>query len=219
MQKKRNLIVFDIDGTLTDSVEIHQIAFKKSLNLIGVTEFNDKFCSYKHHTDFHIARVIYESSTTKLFDKSTSELFEKHLFKLTSNNEIIEIFGAKKFVDYIENHTDFGICFATGSMYLPAKNKLEKIEIKFNPDLLVASNDLEKREEIVEKAIEKSLKHYKVEKFEPILSFGDGLWDLITAKNLSLEFVGIGEKNKKILSEYGMKKHYLNYENLEISEL
>jgi beta-phosphoglucomutase-like phosphatase (HAD superfamily) len=65
MKKKKNLIVFDIDGTLADSVNIHQEAFKQSLNLIGVKEFNDKFGAYLHHTDSHIAKVILRQQQMK----------------------------------------------------------------------------------------------------------------------------------------------------------
>lgn len=219
MLHKKNLIVLDIDGTLTDTVDIHQSAFKKSLNLIGVKEFNDKFGSYRHHTDSFIAKVIYETNTSKKFDKKTSQVFENHLYEIISETTINEITGAKNFVNHIENQTDFGICYATGSMYLPAKHKLEKIGLNFTLDLLVASNEIEEREKIVEAAIEKSLKHYKVDRFERIITFGDGIWDLLTAKNLSLEFVGIGKRNQEILINNGMKKHFYDFSQLVINEL
>jgi beta-phosphoglucomutase-like phosphatase (HAD superfamily) len=217
--KKRNLIVFDIDGTLTDTVEIHQKAFKKSLQLIGVEKFNDSFGTYKHHTDSYIAKVIYEFSTKKSFDKSVNLQFENHLYELICQSEISEISGSKHIINYIENETDFGICYATGSLYRPANLKLEKIGIDFHPMQLVASDEIEEREKIVEKAIENAKKHYKIEKFDKIISFGDGLWDLKTAKNLSLEFIGIGKTNEEILRKNGMKKHFYNFNKMTITDL
>jgi beta-phosphoglucomutase-like phosphatase (HAD superfamily) len=54
--KKKNLIVFDIDGTLTDSVKVHQKAFTEMLLEIGVRQVNAEYKSFKHHTDSYIAK-------------------------------------------------------------------------------------------------------------------------------------------------------------------
>lgn len=219
MSKKKNLIVFDIDGTLTDSVKVHQEVFIKSLHSIGVDKFNDKFGTYKHHTDSHIAKVIYETSTNKIFEKNEQTLFENMLYDSISKHDIKEIKGAKNIIKQIEAETDFGVCYATGSLFRPAKYKLEKIGIEFNSDLLIASDVIEEREKIVEKAIATSLKYYQLEKFERIISFGDGLWDLFTAKNLSLEFVGIGETNEGILRQNGMERYFVDFTKVLLSEL
>lgn len=216
---KRNLIVFDIDGTLTDTVDIHQNAFKKSLRLIGVERFDDAFGTYKHHTDSYIAKVIFENNTNKPFDKSTLDLFEEHLVAEINPNEIKEISGAKKMIKDLENKTNFGICFATGSLLKPATLKLDKAGIDFDPMQIVASNEMEEREEIIKKAIDNAHSFYKVEKFDRIISFGDGIWDLRAAQNLSLEFVGIGNKHKETLTENGMKKHYPDFMDLKWEEL
>jgi beta-phosphoglucomutase-like phosphatase (HAD superfamily) len=88
---KRNLIVFDIDGTLTDTVDIHQDAFKKTLQLIGMEHFDDSFGTYKHHTDSYIAKVILENNTHKPFEKSALDLFEDHLYMQIDHHKIKEI--------------------------------------------------------------------------------------------------------------------------------
>lgn len=217
--KKRNLVVFDIDGTLTDTVEMHQNAFRKSLRLIGVEQFNDAFGTYLHHTDSHIAKVIFEGATNRAFDRSVSERFENHLYDLLSPQEIKEISGSGQIIREIETQTDFGICYATGSLFKPAKRKLESIGVDFSPLQLVASNDIEERENIVAKAIRNAQEHYGTERFERIISFGDGLWDLKTALHLSLEFIGIGNKNEQILRENGMSKHFPDFHGLKLAEL
>lgn len=211
MKQKKNLIVFDIDGTLTDTVQIHHNAFRKALQFIGIKDFNNHFDSYKHHTDSHIAKTIYEASMNRLFDKSICKQFENYLYESIVNDRITEIRGSQNMVSYLENETEFGVCYATGSLYLPAKLKLERIGINFNSLQLVASNDIEEREKIVSTAIKNAQKHYRVRKFDRIISFGDGLWDLRTANNLSLEFVGIGNVNKEILQENGAKNHYPDF--------
>ena len=61
---------------------------------------------------------------------------------------------------------------------------------------MIGSNGYDTREEIVTAAIEAAKEHYKIDTFEKIISAGDGMWDLSTARNLELPFLGIGDKNK-----------------------
>lgn len=217
--RKRNLIVFDIDGTLTDTVDIHQNAFRKALHFIGVESFNDSFGRYKHHTDKYIAKTIFENATKKPFEKSTLDIFEDHLYGQINQNEIVEISGAREIIKNIEAKSDFGVCYATGSLLKPAKLKLDKTGIGFDSIQLVASNEIEEREEIIKSAIENARSFYDVDKFDRVISFGDGIWDLHAALNLSIEFVGIGNKNKVALTENGMKKHYSDFHALKWMEL
>ena len=64
---KNNLIVFDIDGTLTESVEIHQKGFINALTHLGVQNIDSNFKEYKHHTDSFIAKEIYENDKSSPF--------------------------------------------------------------------------------------------------------------------------------------------------------
>ena len=210
MQKK-NLIVFDIDGTLTDSVKPHQKAFIEMLYEVGIATINSEFKSFKHHTDSFIAKEIYENEKQKPFSESKIIEFERGLTQKISLEKINEIIGAKKLIEMLENQTDFGVCFATGSLRRPAEFKLKSIGILFDENQLVGSDKIHEREKIVTEAIENALDYYKVKKFERIISVGDGLWDLLTAQNLGLEFIGIGLKNKELLIENGAE---LIYENL-----
>lgn len=204
--KKKSLIVFDIDGTLTDSVIQHQKAFTETLLEIGVSEINSEFKSFKHHTDSFIAKEIYEYNQKKPFSKEKMNQFENGLFKRIQSLKFIEIKGAKELIEKLQKGTEFGICFATGSLRKPAEHKLNSIGIEFKEWQLVASDNIYERESIVEKAIMNSFDNYAVEKFNRIISVGDGLWDLVTAENLRLEFIGVGETNRALLIKKGAIK-------------
>lgn len=217
--KKKNLIVFDIDGTLTDTVEIHHAAFRESLKLIDVPDFNGAFGIYEHHTDSHIVRKIFEHATEKTFEDSQMRKFEEYLFEKIRQHKINEVKGAVQMIQGIEGGGDFGVCYATGSLLKPAVLKLEGIGIRFNPAQLVASNNMEEREKIVAEAIKNAGLYYSIEKFDRIISFGDGLWDLKTAENLAIEFIGVGEKHKKLLTDNGMQRHYTDFSHFNLAEL
>ena len=217
MQKK-NLIVFDIGGTLTDSVNQHQKAFTETLHEIGVAKLNSEFKTFKHHTDSFIAKEIYENEKQTPITESKINKFEIGLTQKINGEKIREIKGAKKLIAMLENKTDFGVCYATGSLHRPAKFKLKSIGVSFKEKKLVASDKIYEREKIVRKAIENASAFYKVKKFERIISVGDGLWDLITANNLGLEFIGIGFKNKNVLIENGAEIVYENLTEFQVDK-
>jgi len=214
----KNLIVFDIDGTLTDSVTQHIKAFKKTLLEMGVSEINDDFKTFKHHTDSFISKSIFESNTSKEFSKVEFDVFENGLTDKLLGQTNNEITGAKHLIDKLKNSADFGFCFATGSLRKPAEYKLNTVGIPFEDWQLVTSDSIYDREGIVSKAIENASKYYNTPKFERIISVGDGLWDLLTAKNLELEFIGVGLINEKILTENGAEVVYEDLTEFEIKK-
>ena len=217
--KMKNLIVFDIDGTLTDSVTQHITAFKETLVEMGVSEINADFKTFKHHTDSFISKEIYESNRNEVFSKEKFDLFENRLTEKLKSQKINEITGAKELIDELQNNTEFGFCFATGSLRRAAEYKLNSIGVKFEDWQLVTSDTIYERENIVKTAIENAAKQYKVSSFDRVISVGDGLWDLITARNLELEFVGVGLTNKEILIENGAKIVFENLTEFELLSL
>jgi len=197
---KQNLVVFDIDGTITDSVQIHQEAFIKALLKLGVPQHQPddqpQLNTFKHHTDSYIARTIFETYTDLTFDQKLLKKFEVELHRDLLKHQISEIKGAIKFIQYLQHETNFGICFATGSLLQPAIHKLNAIGLPFDENLLVAANNIWDRESIINQAIDQSKLHHGQNDFKRIISIGDGLWDLKAAQNLGLEFIGIGAQNK-----------------------
>lgn len=202
------LFVFDIDGTLTNSVSIHHSAFRKMLLNIGIKNINQDFEKCKHHTDSYIVQSIYQEEYNEQMPSVKIKEFESGLYSIISRQVIEEIKGAKQFVDELKIK-NIGVCYATGSLRRPAIHKLQSIGIDFDPRILVASDDLYKREEIVSQAIHHAESIYQVDQFDKILSIGDGLWDWETAKKLNLEFVGIG-KNEELLRNKSSIHHFNN---------
>ncbi len=215
--EKTKLIVFDIDGTLTDSVEMYHKIFKISLEQMGIKEFNAYFNGYKHHTDSYMSKEIYELATSSEFSIEKLEEFENRMFEnIQKEGKIEEISNALKIVDYLENETEYGVCFATGSLLKTAEYKLNQIGVNFSPKQLVASNTIFDREGIVSKAITQAKEFYQLSDFKQIISIGDGIWDLKTARNLNLDFIGIGEKNKDLLINNGAKVYLNDFINFEL---
>jgi phosphoglycolate phosphatase-like HAD superfamily hydrolase len=207
---QNTLIVFDIDGTLTDSVLIHQTAFKYALNEFGFTNYDTNFGSYLHHTDSYIFSEIFRKQRNYAPGKADISSFEELVLKkIQSDLEeklIQEIPGATDFITALQK-SGYDIVYATGSVTKPAQLKLEHIGITVNENLLISSNNIHSREELVNLAIERAGKFYQ-KNYEKIISIGDGLWDLKTANNLNIDFVGIA--NEKLI-EFGASAVYINF--------
>ena len=218
--KKKHLIVFDIDDTLTKSENQHQKAYVDTMRHFGITNINQNWKNYTHHTDSFILKENYEANLNLKFDFSFIPDFEKEMTRaLLTLPKTTAILGAKKVVDYFMRETNYAICFATGSLLQPALIKLENAAINFVPQLVVASNTLFERESIVKKAIENAKNYFQVDTFETIISVGDGVWDLRTAKNIGVHFLGIGNKNYSDFKNEDIKSHIVDWKHFDFEKV
>lgn len=216
-----NLIVFDIDDTLTKSEDQHQLAYVNAMKEFGILEINQNWKEYEHHTDSFILKENYENNLDEIFDFSFIPKFESRMTELIlSLDKVSEISGAKNIVDFFTKKTNYAISFATGSLLKPAFIKLNQAAIEYDENLVVGSNEIYEREGIVKMAIEKANKHYGVQSFDEIISVGDGIWDLKTARNLGLYFIGIGMKNYADFQKENVKVHIKDWNefDLELTE-
>ena len=219
MQKK-NLIVFDIDDTLTKSESQHQTAYVNTMIDFGITEINQDWKSYPNVTDSHILKLNYEANFKKDFQLNFIPKFEKRMTeKMLVLSKTEEIKGASKIVDFFMKETNYAICFATGSLLQPALIKLEQANINFVPDLVETSNRIYTREGIVKSAIKKAKNYFQVKEFANIISVGDGIWDLKTARNLGVHFLGIRDKNLQDFKKENIKSHITDWNNFDFNKI
>lgn len=214
-----NLIVFDIDDTLTKSEYQHQLAYVNTMKEFGITEINQNWKEYKHHTDSYILKINYENNHSDKFNFSFIHNFEKRMTELIlSLEKVSEINGAKSILDFLTDETNYAISFATGSLLEPAFIKLNQAGIKYHKELVVGSNEIYEREGIVKKAIEKAKTFHNVKSFDNIISIGDGVWDLKTARNLGVNFIGIGMKNYSDFKNEKIKVHIKDWEEFDLEQ-
>jgi len=203
MKKPKKLVIFDIDGTLTDSVTVYHKVVIDSLNLMGMDNVDTDFFNYKYHTDSYTLKVNYESHFNQSFSKSLLNEFENILFsELGKYPPTIEIKGAKNCVRSLLDE-NFAVAFATGSLPKPAVLKLQQSDIWYKERLIATSKISFDRETFVLQAIENARSYFDIIEFDKIYSVGDGIWDLKTAQRLNLNFIGIGSRQKDILLANG----------------
>lgn len=218
--KKKNLIVFDIDDTLTKSEVQHQTAYVNTMKAFGITKVNQDWKSYQNVTDSYILKENYEAAFAKAFDLSFIPEFEAEMCEaMLELPETEAIKGAETIVNFFMKETDYAVCFATGSLLIPALIKLKQANINFIPDLVEASNTIYRREDIVISAMEKAKNYFQVDEFKTIISVGDGIWDLRTAGNLGIHFLGIREKNLEDFQKENIKSHIRDWSDFDFEKI
>ena len=208
MSTSKKLIVFDIDGTLTNSVTLYHSVVIRSMHLMGIKDVDTDFSGYKYHTDSYGLKWNYENNFNKPYNKDLLNVFEDLIYKeLSKHPPVSEIEGAKDCVNELLD-ANCAVAFATGSLLRPAKLKLDQCQIWYKEGLIATSSISFDREAFVLRAIENAKKYFKIKEFDQIYSVGDGVWDLETAKKLGLTFIGIGKPHKEKLIANGCSVYF-----------
>lgn len=216
----KNLIIFDIDGTVANSGKQHGDSIDYGFEKTGCHEVNRNWNSYDHVTDFHVYSKIFEVNHKRKATFEDIDYFQQHVVeRLQQLPTIEEIPGAVNFIQKVWYSEKWDLAFATGSLYETALKKLGDPGIKYKAGIVIASNRIETREGLIHAAEDAAKRMFQVNNYEHILSCGDALWDVKTAHNLNLPLLGVGLDHKEELLEAGVKHHIDNWTNVSISDL
>lgn len=210
------LVVFDIDGTLTNTKAIDDLCFIGSVKDCWNFDLVDvDWSTYANVTDTGIAKDIFKDFFNK--EVSKIELLKfKNLFSekiISSANENPEAFqevkGAKDFLQELEKQK-IKTAIATGGWKITAEFKLRRIGVMLENFPYATSDDHHTRKEILIKAIEKAKKYYQTN-FKQIIYIGDGVWDYKVSGELKIGFIGIDYLKSGKLKELGVKRIHNDY--------
>jgi phosphoglycolate phosphatase-like HAD superfamily hydrolase len=198
------LLILDIDQTLTDSIGLHHDCFLQAFDQFEIPNIDTDWGGYTHHTD----SWIFEEVFRRAFDRpplahEINQFNDRHIACFEEGIQaepIREIVGAREFIRAVQANSQTAYAFATGSIRPLALRKLESLGISYPPELLITASEFLTREDIVRQAIANARKYWGMTDFDRVISIGDGYWDLLTARNLDLEFIGIatGEKADRL---------------------
>ena len=217
--KKNKLIIFDIDGTLIDSVSNYHEVIIKAMNALGISSIDSNFNALKHHTDSYALKYNYENFFNKELPLSLLNDFELKIVEyLKLDTKTIAIKGAAEVLNQLCMR-GYAIAFATGSLQKSSVFKMNSAGLDMNIEVLATSQTSFSREGFILEAIDKAKSIYNVSHFDKIVSIGDGIWDLKTAQNLKLNFIGIGLKNKELMQENGMEIWFEDFSSFDFNIL
>lgn len=196
-----HLVIFDIDGTLSDTVELDDSiiidTFRTLFKLNIAKKDWEESKIITTGTDLGTFNYFYPKIGIRVSYKSCLKMFkEKFIETLNSKidllkDKIVEIKGAKNFLKILNEQNNFDIALATGSFFESGILKLQAVGIDYSEFVYASSDNSPIRKDIIKFAIqqsnEKSGKNY-----DKITYFGDGFWDYQASKYLNINFIKIG---------------------------
>lgn len=199
MDEDVKLAIFDIDGTLTNTNNVDDECFIKALSRAhAITEINTDWAAYPHTTDSGITQQIFQEKFGR--DPKDPELdkFKSCFVSILSeqfdsnSSSFAAITGASVALDRLKRESDWAVAIATGCWRESALLKLRAAQIDIDSIPAAFAEDGLSREEILQAAVSRSLRQYRLSSFAKTVSIGDGLWDVRTARRLGFSFLGIG---------------------------
>jgi phosphoglycolate phosphatase-like HAD superfamily hydrolase len=205
-----NLAIFDIDGTLTESVAVDEICFVQAFrDVLGIEGINTNWLDYKFQTDSGLALEICRKHLGR--DPSAAEIsrLQSRFIQLLSatiegtRQPMRDIPGASALLRGLMGHPRWHVAIATGGWKLSACFKLASAGLPADGIPCASADDAYDRVEILRTVIQRAGLQYCQDGFERLVYIGDGVWDVRAAKALRIGFLGLaaGIKAGRLMEE------------------
>lgn len=199
------LAIFDVDGTLTDTNGVDNLCFARAFSeALGVPVEKADWQGTPHVTDSAVFEFLFEKRFARKPDVQEKREFKSKFISLLEECRLAdsacfrEINGAATAFRRMQHADEWMVVIATGCWGDSATFKLDACRIQHRGVPTATADDAMSREKIVGNAIWKACRHFGYPVFEKIVSVGDGTWDVQTARNMRLPFVGIGDADGKL---------------------
>ena len=210
------LVIFDIDGTLTNTNDIDDACFVKALEKShGITAISTDWAEYQHTTDSGITQFIFQERFRRNPEVEELSKFKSCFVDLLNAEyranrvNFTAIAGAPVALERLKQDAHWAVALATGSWREAALLKLKAAGIEVDGMVAAYADDGLSREEILGVAASKSLEQYRQSEFEKIVSVGDGLWDVRVARRLGFAFLGVGDGDSVMKLHRAGAKHVI----------
>lgn len=216
-----HLVIFDIDGTLTDTNEIdHRAYFDAYQQLTGIDAHSAKWENFVHFTDLSITRELFQQHLQR--EPLEQEIEQIKQAMLTtfeqayaqSPEHFRQVPGSRSFFEAVAAREGYAVAIGTGCWSFSAHYKLGKAGIPL--DTPMGNSDFNyTRHDIAADAVRFAKEKYGVSHFDRITYLGDGSWDLKTSALMKFHFVGIDVKQNGMLKGMGAPWVFDDYTQTE----
>jgi phosphoglycolate phosphatase-like HAD superfamily hydrolase len=215
-----NLVMLDIDGTLTQSYEYDRQIFGLAIaEVLGCPPVDADLNAYIDKTSTGVTQEAIRRLTGR---NPEAEQFEEVKRRVLWHLDMMyqefpgnfgEVPCASRFLERLRKLDGVEIAIATGCWLSEARFKLRASGLNVDGIPLATSDDDRNRLRIMEIAAEKARDFYTCPAFERVVYLGDGPWDLQASRSLGYGFIGIGPRVQALeVSEAG----YWHQDFLEI---
>jgi phosphoglycolate phosphatase-like HAD superfamily hydrolase len=189
------LVVFDIDGTLTQTMKADEECFVRSLvEVCGFSDVDTDWSRYKHATDFAIFREIHETRIGRLPSPDETSRFRQHfvalLAQVSSEAPLAAVTGAPLLLSRLTQSEEYRVALATGAWCDSARLKMASAGLCYDNHPAASSDDAFDRESIIRLSMQRAAERYG--RLGRTVYVGDGVWDARACRGVGIPFIGIG---------------------------
>jgi phosphoglycolate phosphatase-like HAD superfamily hydrolase len=195
------LVIFDVDGTLTDTMAVDTQCFLRTFaETCGFANINSDWSCYKSATDAGIFQEIFESRGGRAPSAAETKHFRDHLVALIRSAAQEKVFaavpGAPDLLVRLKQSDEYRVAVATGCWADSARVKMASAGMCYNDYPSASADDAPEREAIVQLAMNRA------EPFSRAIYVGDGVWDIRACRKVGIPFLGIaaGMQKEKLIA-------------------
>ena len=188
------LVVFDIDGTLTQTMKADEECFVRSLfEVCGFNDVDTDWSRYKHATDSGVFHEIYESRAGRSPSPREISRFRKHfvglLAQVSSKAAFAAVTGAPLLLSRLADSAEHRVALATGAWRDSARLKMTSAGLRYDDYPAASSDDALDRESIIRLSMHRAAERYG--RVGSTVYVGDGVWDARACRSIGIPFIGI----------------------------
>jgi len=209
-------IIFDMDGTIVDSLPYHYEAWKIFFNENKVENFSEKLNEYKGGGTLDLMRTVYGNQYSKKELKKMSEDKEK-IFRKIYKGEIKQILGFKKFLDELKSK-DIMVGLASNAIRKNVSMIINELEIYDYFDSIICGDEVINGKPNPE-MFNETIDRFNINKDECLI-FEDSLEGILAAKNSGVKVIGItSSSSNKVLKDAGCVMSISDYLDFKLSDI
>jgi phosphoglycolate phosphatase-like HAD superfamily hydrolase len=188
------LVIFDIDGTLTQTMKADKECFVRSLvEVCGFNDVDTDWSRYKHATDSGVFHEIYESRAGRPPSPNEILRFRQHflglLARVSSEAAFAAVTGAPLLLSRLADSAEHRVALATGAWRDSARLKMTSAGLCYDDYPAASSDDALDRESIIRLSMQRAAERYG--RIARAIYVGDDVWDARACRSVGIPFIGI----------------------------
>ena len=191
-----HLVMFDIDGTLTETMKVDEECFVRSFkDMFGFDDIDTDWSHYPRTTDSGVFEDVFSSRIGRSPTAQEVSRFRQHFIRLlsaaSSQSPFAPVEGADRLLSRLAQGGLHRVSLATGSWRESARLKMASAGMCFDDHPAASADDALDRESIMRLSKQRAAERYG-ESFASTVYVGDEVWDARACRSVGIPFIGIG---------------------------